>query len=87
MSDPLERAMDRASQARANEQLATLRGEIERLTKENEQLGDRWNDISYERNDLRAEVERLTGERDEWKAKWMSLAQASLIAGTMSLGE
>jgi hypothetical protein len=33
------------------------------------------------------EIERLTAERDEWKHKWMGLAQASLLAGTMRLGD
>lgn len=33
------------------------------------------------------EIERLRAERDEWQHKWMAIAQASLIIGTMRLGD
>lgn len=29
----------------------------------------------------------VTKERDQWQGKWMALAQASLLVGTMRLGD
>lgn len=48
--------------ARLLKHIDLLHDEIERLRVYNKQLEDRWNDISYERNDLLKEIERLRTE-------------------------